>query len=77
MKRKQTHLKFRMNEVKESHKNNTSVCTMAMFVQSDKLTFSCPCAHHDSIWERVGTAAHIINPVLLHTVRSHNILATI
>ena len=40
------------------------------------VTFSCPCAHHDGIWERGGTTPHI-NPAHLHTVPSDNILATI
>ena len=41
------------------------------------VTFSCPCAHHEGICEREGTTPHIINPVLLHTMPSDNILATI
>ena len=60
---------------RKSH-NNTSVCTITMCLQSDKCNIQLSCAHHDSIWERGGTAAHIINPVLLHTVQSDNILAT-
>ena len=41
------------------------------------VTFSCPCAHHNGIWDRGSTSPHITNPVLLHTVPSDNILATI
>ena len=41
------------------------------------VTFTCPCAHNDGIWERGGTTPHIINPVPLHTVPSDNIVATI
>ena len=40
------------------------------------VTLSCPCAHYEDIWERGGTTPHIINPVLLHTMPSDNILAT-
>ena len=40
-------------------------------------TFSCPCAHHDGMWESGGTTPHITNPAPLHTVPSDNILATI
>ena len=40
------------------------------------VTLSCPCAHYEDIWERGGTTPHIINPVLLHTMPSHNILVT-
>ena len=57
--------------------NNITVCTITMFLQSDKCNIQLSCAHHDGIWERGGTAANIINPVLLHTVRSDNNLATI
>jgi len=57
--------------------NNITVCTITMFLQSDKCNIQLSCAHHDGIWERGGTAANIINPVLLHTVWSDNILATI
>ena len=32
----ETHIKFPINEVKESHKNNIQVCTITMFLQSDK-----------------------------------------
>jgi hypothetical protein len=41
------------------------------------VTFSCPCEHRDGTWERGGTTAHTTNCVLLHTVPSENILATI
>ena len=41
------------------------------------LTCSCPCAHHEDIWERGGTTPHIINPVLLHNMPLDNNLATI
>ena len=40
------------------------------------VTLSCPCAHHEGIWERGGTTPHIINPALLHTMPSDNILPT-
>ena len=77
MKRKQTHLEFPMNEVKESHTITHQYVPSQCFYSLINVTFSCPCAHHDGIWEKGGTAAHIINPVLLHTVWSDNILATI
>jgi hypothetical protein len=54
-----------------------SVCTVIMFLQSGKCNISCPCAHQDGTWERAGTTPHIINPVLLHTVPSDNIVVTI
>jgi len=73
----QTHLKFVMNEVKESHTITHQYVPSQCFYSLINVTFSCPCAHHDGIWERGGTAAHIINPVLLHNVRSDNILATV
>jgi hypothetical protein len=76
MKRKQRHLKFPMNEVKESHKTNTYVAWQC-FCSLINVTFSCPCAHHDGIWERGGTTQHITNPAPLHTVPSDDILATI
>jgi len=38
---------------------------------------SCPCPHLDGTWERGGTSPHITNRVLLHTVPSDNILATV
>ena len=41
------------------------------------VTFNCPCAHHDGIWETGGTTTHIIKPAPLHTVPSDNILAII
>ena len=75
MKAKQTHFKYPMNEAKENHKNNTKVCTMTMLVQSYKCNI-CPCAHHEDIWEKGITTLCIINPVLLHTMPSDNILAT-
>ena len=40
------------------------------------VTLSCPCAHYEDIWERGGTTPHIINPALLHTMPSDNILPT-
>ena len=77
MERKQTDLKFPMNEVKESHKITHQYVPSQCVYSLINVTFSSPYAHHDGIWERGGTAAHITNPVLLHTVRSDNILATI
>ena len=74
---KQTYLKFPLNEVKESHTITHQYVPWQCFYSLINVTFSCPCAHHDGIWERGGTAAHIINRVLLHTVWSDNILATI
>jgi len=59
-----------MNEVKESHKITHQYVPSQCVYSLINVTFSCPYAHHDGIWERGGTAAHIINPVLLHTVRS-------
>ena len=77
MERKQTHLKFPMNEVKESHTITHQYVPSQCFYSLKNVTFICPFAHHDSIWERGGTAAHIINHVLLRTVQSDIILATI
>jgi len=48
---------------------------MTMLIQSDKCNI-CPCTHHEGIWEKGITTLCIINPVLLHTVPSDNILAT-
>ena len=47
------------------------------FYSQINVTFSCPCAHHEDIWERGGTTQHIIKLVLLHTMPSDNILATV
>jgi hypothetical protein len=41
------------------------------------LTCSCPCAHHEDIWERGVTTPHIIKPVLLHNMPRDNIRPTI
>ena len=40
------------------------------------VTFSCPSAHHDSIWEGGVKTPRITKPVLSHTVPSDKILAT-
>ena len=66
-----------MNEVKKTHKITHKYVPWQYFYSLINVTFICPCAHHDGIRERGGTATHIINPVLVHTVRSDNILATI
>ena len=76
MKRIQTHLKFPMNEVKVTKLTHKYVAWRC-FCSLINVTFSCPCAQHDGIWERGGTTPHIINPASLHTVPSDNILATI
>ena len=47
------------------------------FYSPINVTVCCHCAKHEGIWERGGTTPHIINPVLLHTMPSGNILATI
>ena len=77
MKRKQTHLKFPMNEMKKVTKITHQYVPCQCLYSLINVTFSCPCAHCVAIWERGGTTAHITNPTLLHTVPSDNILATI
>ena len=47
--------------IKLTHKYVAWQCFYSLI----NVTFSCPCAHHDGIWQRGGTTPHIINPCTL------------
>ena len=75
LKRIHIHFKFPMNEVKVI-KITLKYVPWQCFYSPINVTFSCPCAQHEGIWERGGTTPHIINPVHLHAMPSENILST-
>jgi hypothetical protein len=78
MKRKQKHISSsQWMKLKKVIKITRQYVPWQCFYSTINVTFSCTCVHHEGIWERGGTTPHIINPVLLHTMYSRNILATI
>jgi hypothetical protein len=73
MKRKRTHYKIPLNEIKESRKYVSWQC----FYSTINETLSCPCAYNKGIWQRGGIPPCTTNPALMHTVPLDNIVATI